>query len=94
MDIRVTAQELLVKLAIAMNTRLAQWAAGSGFTSIRNDWLDRAASLGETIVVRLPERQLTGTFEGIDANGRLLLVTQDNTTETISAGDVFALGAV
>ncbi|HYD05115.1 MAG TPA: biotin--[acetyl-CoA-carboxylase] ligase [Reyranella sp.] len=84
--------DLLANLAAAMNVRLAQWAAGAGFASIRNDWLDRAASLGETIMVRLPERQLTGVFEGIDADGRLLIATPDNATETIAAGDVFALG--
>jgi BirA family biotin operon repressor/biotin-[acetyl-CoA-carboxylase] ligase len=93
MGVGVTAHELLVKLAVAMNARLMQWAAGDGFSSIRKDWLDRAASLGATIVVRLPERELTGIFESIDADGRLLLAIQGKTIETISAGDVFALGA-
>jgi BirA family biotin operon repressor/biotin-[acetyl-CoA-carboxylase] ligase len=91
--IAVTAQELLAKLAAAMNARLTQWAAGAGFASIRNDWLDRAASLGETILVRLPERELTGVFEGIDTEGRLLITTLEKATETIAAGDVFTLGA-
>jgi BirA family biotin operon repressor/biotin-[acetyl-CoA-carboxylase] ligase len=89
----LAVEDLLAKLAAAMTARLAQWAAGVGFSAIRNDWLDRAASLGETIMVRLPERQLTGTFEGIDADGRLLIATADKITETVAAGDVFALGA-
>lgn len=92
-DIPISAEELLVLLAAAMKVRLAQWAAGASFAGIRADWLARAASLGETILVRLPERQVTGTFEGIDADGRLLIATQDRTTETIAAGDVFTLGA-
>jgi BirA family biotin operon repressor/biotin-[acetyl-CoA-carboxylase] ligase len=89
--ISIDAPDLLAKLAAAMNARIAQWAAGAGFASIRNDWLARAASLGETIMVRLPERQLTGTFEGIDADGRLLIATPGKATETIAAGDVFAM---
>lgn len=89
----VAAGDLLVRLAAAMNVRVDQWAAGAGFPAIRHDWLERAASLGETIMVRLPEREFTGTFKGIDANGRLLVATADNATETVAAGDVFALGS-
>jgi BirA family biotin operon repressor/biotin-[acetyl-CoA-carboxylase] ligase len=89
--VAVNVPELLARLAAAMNVRLAQWAAGADFSVIRKDWLDRAASLGESIMVRLPERQLTGIFEGIDADGRLLIATPDN-IETIAAGDVFTLG--
>jgi BirA family biotin operon repressor/biotin-[acetyl-CoA-carboxylase] ligase len=89
----VSVEDLLALLAVAMNKRLSQWAAGASFSGIRADWLARAAGLGETILVRLPERQLTGTFEGIDADGRLLIATPDKTTETIAAGDVFTLGA-
>jgi BirA family biotin operon repressor/biotin-[acetyl-CoA-carboxylase] ligase len=91
--IAVTAQKLLAKLATAMNVRLTQWRGGADFASIRNDWLDRAAGLGETIMVRLPERELVGVFQGIDADGRLLIATPDQTTETIAAGDVFAMNA-
>jgi BirA family biotin operon repressor/biotin-[acetyl-CoA-carboxylase] ligase len=91
-NVPIAAQGLLPRLAAAMSARVEQWAAGAGFATIRSDWLARAASLGETILVRLPERELTGIFEGIDADGRLLLVTPDKTTETIAAGDIFALG--
>jgi BirA family biotin operon repressor/biotin-[acetyl-CoA-carboxylase] ligase len=91
-NVPIAAQGLLPRLAAAMSARVEQWAAGAGFATIRSDWLARAASLGETILVRLPERELTGIFEGIDADGRLLLVTPDKTTETVAAGDIFALG--
>jgi BirA family biotin operon repressor/biotin-[acetyl-CoA-carboxylase] ligase len=89
----IAVEDLLAHLAAAMNARLTQWASGAGFAAIRGDWLARAASLGETIMVRLPERQLTGIFEGIDADGRLLVATPGRATETIAAGDVFAMGA-
>jgi BirA family biotin operon repressor/biotin-[acetyl-CoA-carboxylase] ligase len=90
--VAVTAQDLLAQLAAAMNVRLAQWAGGSGFDDIRRDWLNRAASLGEAITVRLPERELTGIFEGIDAAGRLLVAVPGKTIETVAAGDIFPLG--
>jgi BirA family biotin operon repressor/biotin-[acetyl-CoA-carboxylase] ligase len=91
--VAITAHDLLGQLAATMNRRLAQWAAGTGFPSIRNDWLDRAASLGATIMVRLPERELTGIFEGIDADGRLLIAAPGK-TETIAAGDIFPVDSV
>jgi BirA family biotin operon repressor/biotin-[acetyl-CoA-carboxylase] ligase len=88
----VRAETLLAALAETMNSRLTQWKKGQGFASIRTDWLKRAAGLGEPIKVRLPDRQLAGRFGGVDAAGRLLLETAGK-TETITAGEVFSLGA-
>jgi BirA family biotin operon repressor/biotin-[acetyl-CoA-carboxylase] ligase len=90
--VAISTQDMLAQLAAAMNARLAQWKAGTGFAAIRSDWLDRAASLGETIMVRLPERELTGIFHNIDDSGRLVLERPGNATETIAAGDIFPLG--
>ena len=88
----VTPERLLAALAQAMQTRLAQWQRGEGFAAIRAAWLTRAAGLGQDIKVRLPERELSGRFEGLDAAGRLLLQQADTTT-AIAAGEVFGLGA-
>jgi BirA family biotin operon repressor/biotin-[acetyl-CoA-carboxylase] ligase len=90
--ILVEPQTLLSRLMTAMTRRLEQWNAGAGFGSIRADWLDRAAGLGQPIKVRLPERQLAGIFRGIDDAGQLLLAADGGTSETIAAGEVFALG--
>ena len=75
-----------------MERRLAQWARGRGFAAIRADWLKRAAGLDQPIVVRLPDRELSGTFAGIDGEGRLLL-GQAGAATAISAGEVFGWGA-
>jgi BirA family biotin operon repressor/biotin-[acetyl-CoA-carboxylase] ligase len=83
--------DLLSTVAAAISRRLDQWQAGADFASIRADWLARVAGLGAPIKVRLPERQLDGVFEGIDESGRLLLATGAS-TQTIAAGEVFALG--
>jgi BirA family biotin operon repressor/biotin-[acetyl-CoA-carboxylase] ligase len=86
----VSPEQLLAALRPAIARRLAQWRGGKGFASIRADWLKRAAGLGREIRVRLPERELTGRFEGLDEGGRLLLAGPDGVS-TIAAGDVFGL---
>ena len=85
----VSAEALLAALSSAMQLRLAQWGQGSGFAAIRTDWLKRAAGLGETLRVRLPERELSGRFSGLDEAGHLLL-EQGGTVTTVTAGEVFA----
>jgi BirA family transcriptional regulator, biotin operon repressor / biotin---[acetyl-CoA-carboxylase] ligase len=86
----VTPQQMFAAFARAMQRRLEQWQRGQGFASIRADWLQRADGLGKEIRVRLPERELTGVFAGLDAAGRLLLKTAGGVA-TVSAGDVFGL---
>jgi BirA family biotin operon repressor/biotin-[acetyl-CoA-carboxylase] ligase len=87
----VAPEGLLSTLSVAMVRRLAQWQSGAGFASIRADWLARAAGLGEDILVRLPERELHGRFNGLDEAGRLLLQQPDGIA-VITAGEVFGLG--
>jgi BirA family biotin operon repressor/biotin-[acetyl-CoA-carboxylase] ligase len=88
----VAPDALLAQLAAAMQQRLTQWNAGRGFAAIRADWLKRAAGLGEVLRVRLSARELAGRFQGLDEAGRLLL-EQDSGVTTITAGEVFGIGA-
>jgi len=88
----VAPERLADVLSAAMQRRLAQWQRGARFADIRADWLKRAANLGKEIQVRLPERELTGRFEGVDELGRLLLRGPSGPT-VITAGEVFGLGA-
>jgi BirA family biotin operon repressor/biotin-[acetyl-CoA-carboxylase] ligase len=82
---------LLGRLAESMQSRIGQWERGRGFPVIRADWLKRAIGLGETLQVRLPEREISGRFKGIDESGRLLL-EQAGSVATVTAGDVFGFG--
>lgn len=87
----VAPAHLLQALAVAMQRRLTQWARGEGFAAIRADWLKRAAGLGNDIRVRLPEREFSGRFEGLDDAGHLL-VRGPAGLATVTAGEVFDLG--
>jgi BirA family transcriptional regulator, biotin operon repressor / biotin---[acetyl-CoA-carboxylase] ligase len=88
----VSAETLFTALAQTMQRRLGQWEKGAGFARIRADWLARAVGLGETINVRLPEREFSGRFEGLDEAGRLL-VQESGRITTVTAGDVFGFEA-
>ena len=87
----VKPEALFAALTAAMQRRLAQWQSGDGFAAIRTDWLKCAAGIGETIRVRLPERELSGRFHGLDEAGRLL-VEQPGGVTSVTAGEVFGLG--
>lgn len=87
----VTADDLFFLLSRTMPARLAQWDRGAGFPAIRADWLDRTAERGQAVGVRIGTREVSGSFEGLDASGRLLLRRHDGVVETISAGDVFPM---
>jgi BirA family biotin operon repressor/biotin-[acetyl-CoA-carboxylase] ligase len=86
----VTPEALWASLARAMQDRLAQWDLGAGFAATRSDWLARAAGLGGDIHVRLPGRELSGTFETLDRMGRLMLRLPAGTLAAITVGEVFA----
>ena len=87
----VTPDRLFSALSVSMQQRLEQWRRGEGFAEIRADWLKRAAGLGQDIRVRLPEREFSGRFEGLDAAGRLLVAGPAGVT-VVTAGEVFGLG--
>jgi BirA family biotin operon repressor/biotin-[acetyl-CoA-carboxylase] ligase len=89
---RVTAATLFAALSVKMQGRLAQWNSGSGFATIRADWLARAAGLGESIRVGLADRELTGRFEGLDDAGCLVLIAPDGAKAVVAAGDVISIG--
>jgi BirA family biotin operon repressor/biotin-[acetyl-CoA-carboxylase] ligase len=77
-------------LVVAFGTWRCRWA-GEGFAQVRAEWLRHASGLGERIAVRLGDETLEGRFEGLDADGALLLGLDDGATRAIHAGEVFAL---
>jgi BirA family transcriptional regulator, biotin operon repressor / biotin---[acetyl-CoA-carboxylase] ligase len=87
----VGAEVLFAALSAKMLGRLAQWNAGEHFSTIRADWLARAAGRGEQIRVRLAEEELTGRFDDVDEAGRLVLSLPDGSRRLVAAGDVVDL---
>lgn len=85
--ISIEPKEFAPKLAEYMSQRLAQFT-DKGFQSIRDDWIARAAHLGKTITVRLPDRELTGRFATLDESGALILETLRG-REVVTAGEVY-----
>lgn len=76
-------------LASALSKHLEVWDKGRNFAEIRRLWLSAAAGIGQPVTVNLANSSKSGIFEAIDGEGFLLLNTSYNTTERISAGDVF-----
>jgi BirA family biotin operon repressor/biotin-[acetyl-CoA-carboxylase] ligase len=87
----VTAEVLFATLSAKMLGRLAQWNAGEHFSTIRADWLARAAGRGDNIRLRLADQELVGRFDDIDEAGRLVLSLPDGGRKSITAGDVVEL---
>ncbi len=91
--IEITPAVLFPQLSAAMRDRIQQWDHGKGFSTIRADWLMRAAGIGEVIRVRTAHVDSEGVFTGLDAAGRLILAMADGSTRSIGAGEVFPFGA-
>lgn len=82
------AHDTLVHLASHFAKWYDIWRA-QGFLPIRDQWLARAAKLGERIRARLTKEETSGVFEGIDETGALILRETASRTRVIAAGDVF-----
>jgi BirA family biotin operon repressor/biotin-[acetyl-CoA-carboxylase] ligase len=87
----VTAAAMFRVLSAKMVGRLAQWNRGEHFATIRTDWVARAAGIGETMRVRLADREIVGRFETLDESGRLVLELPDGGHEAVVAGDVIEI---
>jgi len=91
-DAAITAEALFTVLTAKMLGRLAQWNDGEHFSTIRADWLARAAGRGGEVRVRLADEEFSGRFDDIDETGRLVLSLPDGSRKSIAAGDVVVLG--
>ncbi|MGJ8603934.1 MAG: biotin--[acetyl-CoA-carboxylase] ligase [Marivita sp.] len=87
LGVDVTPEVFLVALADAFARHEAQFVT-YGFAPIREAWLARAARLGETVTARMGETEITGTFETVDVEGRIVLHTASG-RQAIAAADIF-----
>ena len=84
--------ELFQRLVERFDETLDEWRAGEAFASIRAAWLDCALGLGGRIEIESRGGKREGVFDGIDADGRLLLRTHCG-LETVEAADLRILPA-
>jgi len=61
-----------------------------GFATIRDDWLKRAAGLGQEVMARCEQGTLTGTLQTIDASGFAVLDCFGVQKKLVAADLVFA----
>ncbi len=83
--VRHRAEDVLSSLSEEMAHWLGRFQ--QGFDAIRAEWLRLAAGIGGEIRVTTAARQFEGTFESIDASGRLMLRDAQG-VQVIEAGDV------
>lgn len=70
---------------------LTRWR-GEGIAPVRARWLERAHAVGTALTARLPdESAVDGLFDGLDADGALILRLGGGERRVIHAGDVFLL---
>lgn len=85
---QVDATRLFALLADAWAEVERIWNRGRGFDVVRKAWLAQAAGLGHPVTVSTGDVVITGTFETIDSDGRLILRSDGGERRVVSAGDV------
>jgi len=70
--------------------RVARWDGPDGDPDLAADYAGRCATLGRTIRVELPGREITGVAQGLDADARLRVLTAQG-VQVVGAGDVVHL---
>lgn len=84
---KLDPRRLLSEIATNIATE-ERMLAELGFDRIRRDWLRYAARLGERITARTSRGEVEGTFDSIDEEGNLVLITAAG-PQLIPAGEVF-----
>jgi len=88
--ITVDAASFVETLADSITRWVSRWR-GEGLAAVRQRWVRAAHPVGTALTVRLPDATIEGLFDGLDADGALLLRLADGSRRVIHAGDVFLL---
>lgn len=89
--VEVSAATFADVLADSFARWLSRWR-GEGLEPVRQRWLDRAHPTGTALTARLPDGTAhDGLFDGLTADGALILRLADGSRHVIHAGDVFLI---
>ena len=90
-NVAVDSADFIETLVEAFARWVERWR-GEGIDVVRRRWVERAHTVGTPLTARLPEGSaIDGLFDGLDAEGALILRLADGTRRVIHAGDVFLL---
>lgn len=87
-DCAIGAATLVEVLADVLARWITRWR-DEGFDVVRRAWLAAAHPVGTALSVRDGETRLEALFDGLDADGALVLRLADGTRRVMHAGDVF-----
>jgi BirA family biotin operon repressor/biotin-[acetyl-CoA-carboxylase] ligase len=79
-----TPDSVLQKFAVSLWHWLEIWDEGREFPAIRSVWLERAVGVGKDVSVD----GKIGRFDGVGADGALLMTLADGTQRQVHAGEV------
>mgnify|MGYP001030447664 FL=1 len=85
--VTITPEQFLNVLAVTYAQREAEFIT-HGFAPIRAAWLQCAAHLGKTVTARTATHTVTGIFQDVDTEGRLVIDTAHG-RRRIAAADIF-----
>jgi BirA family transcriptional regulator, biotin operon repressor / biotin---[acetyl-CoA-carboxylase] ligase len=86
-SIHTTPDVMLNALRHHMDHWLGIWHQGTGFGACRQAWTERAVQVGTELTINAGAGPVSGTFQGIDRDGALLLQTGVG-RQRFSFGDV------
>ncbi|WP_240047648.1 biotin--[acetyl-CoA-carboxylase] ligase [Sphingomonas panacisoli] len=90
-NVAIDPADFIETLAEAFARWVERWR-GEGIDVVRRRWVACAHPAGTPLTARLPDGStVDGLFEGLDAEGALILRLADGTRRVIHAGDVFLL---
>ncbi len=80
--------KILNALIEALEIWVESYDNGRNLEFIKSSWLKRAAPLGTKMTVKIGEKRVSGSFEGLNEYGALKLKQPDNQIHVITGGEV------
>ena len=88
-DLNLNCTDFLNEYLVVFSELYDEWMR-LGFVNIRLEWLRYTYDVGTLISVKIGNLKISGTFDGIDKYGNLILICDESgMRRVVSSGDVF-----